>query len=105
MNNLIPQGRLAQTLSRIKLIIFDVDGVLTDGKLIYGHKGEEFKAFNARDGVGIKMLLESNVQIAIISGRDSLALRLRAKELGITLLYEGVENKVNALDQIKRLPI
>jgi 3-deoxy-D-manno-octulosonate 8-phosphate phosphatase (KDO 8-P phosphatase) len=80
----------------IKLAIFDVDGVLTDGGLRYGPTGEALKVFNTLDGHGLKMLAESGVQVAIISGRSSKALEMRAKDLGIRHLVMGVANKADA---------
>ncbi len=80
-------------IRQIKLAIFDVDGVLTDGSLIYGAAGEELKVFNTLDGHGIKMLQASGVEICIISGRQTLALARRSKDLGITHLHQAVADK------------
>lgn len=76
-------------LCGIKLVITDVDGVLTDGGLYYGPRGEELKRFNARDGLGIKLLQKAGVQVAVLSGRDCPALRTRLKDLGIDLFRLG----------------
>jgi 3-deoxy-D-manno-octulosonate 8-phosphate phosphatase (KDO 8-P phosphatase) len=84
---------LAERITPIKLAIFDVDGVLTDGSLIYGANGEELKVFNTLDGHGIKMLQASGVAIGIISGRQTQALARRSKDLGIEILYQGVADK------------
>jgi 3-deoxy-D-manno-octulosonate 8-phosphate phosphatase (KDO 8-P phosphatase) len=81
---------------RIKLAIFDVDGVLTDGSLYLTDGGEEIKAFNSLDGHGMRMLRESGVELAIITGRTSRSVELRAKNLGIDLLYQGVDDKAQA---------
>ncbi|HEX4857662.1 MAG TPA: HAD family hydrolase [Usitatibacteraceae bacterium] len=78
---------------RIRLAIFDVDGVLTDGRLYYGPDGEVFKAFNSLDGHGIKMLIDSGIEVAIISGRSGAALERRAADLGIRRLHTGVSDK------------
>lgn len=80
----------------IQLLIFDVDGVLTDGSLYLGDDGQEYKAFNSLDGHGIKMLRKSGVEIAIITGRTSNVVAHRAKNLGIPHLYQGVEDKLTA---------
>lgn len=89
---------------QIRLAAFDVDGVLTDGSLYYTDAGEEFKAFNAQDGHGIKMLQESGVGIAIITSRTSKVVENRARNLGIAHLYQGVENKRDAMEALlKRL--
>jgi len=78
---------------RVKLMIFDVDGVLTDGSLWYGPRGEEIKAFHALDGHGVKMLGESGVRLALLTGRKSVAVAARARELGIEHVLQGVEDK------------
>ncbi|AWX13199.1 3-deoxy-D-manno-octulosonate 8-phosphate phosphatase [Mergibacter septicus] len=97
-------------LSKIKLVITDVDGVLTDGSLYYGaddsvaNAGVEIlKVFNARDGLGTKMLLNNGVQVAILSGRDSKVLRKRIADLGISLFSLGKLDKQTAcLDLIEQ---
>ena len=85
---------------RIRLAIFDVDGVLTDGTLYYGSAGEEVKAFNVRDGHGMRMLQGSGVTLAIITSRSSRAVELRARDLGIGLVYQGVSEKTAAFDEL-----
>ncbi len=84
----------------VRLAAFDVDGVLTDGALYYTDAGEEFKAFNVQDGHGIKMLQESGVAIAIITSRTSKLVTNRARNLGIDHLYQGVENKLDAMNAL-----
>ncbi len=91
---------LVERIRNIKLAVFDVDGVLTDGRLHYGPNGEELKVFNALDGHGMKMLQESGVALAIISGRESKALERRAKDLRIAQLFMGVENKLNTFESL-----
>lgn len=81
---------------RVRLMIFDVDGVLTDGKLWYGPEGEAMKAFHTLDGHGIKMLAASGVASAILSGRRSQAVTKRAAELGIVHVLQGIEDKLGA---------
>ena len=78
---------------RIRLMIFDVDGVLTDGRLWYGPGGEELKAFHSFDGHGLKMLAASGVPCALLSGRRSAAVSARAAELGIAHVLQGIEEK------------
>jgi len=89
----------------IRLIAFDVDGVMTDGGLFFSDSGEEFKRFNSLDGHGLKMLRASGVEAAIITGRTSRCVEARAKNLGIAHVFQGVENKlesmVNLLDKLK----
>ena len=84
----------------LKLMIFDVDGVLTDGTLYLGDSGEEIKAFNTLDGHGLKMLRESGVAVAILTARRSRVVELRAKELGIELLRQGAQDKRAAFDEM-----
>lgn len=79
---------------RIRLVVLDVDGVLTDGSLYITDSGEEFKAFHTQDGHGMKMLKASGVELAIISGRTSRSVELRAQNLGVGLLYQGVDDKL-----------
>lgn len=81
-------------------MIFDVDGVLTDGTLLYGPQGEELKAFSAHDGHGIKMLAASGVACALLSGRRSAAVAARAAELGIKTVFQGVEDKLEIFQQL-----
>jgi 3-deoxy-D-manno-octulosonate 8-phosphate phosphatase (KDO 8-P phosphatase) len=87
---------------RVKLIIFDVDGILTDGSLYYGNDGEEYKAFNSRDGHGIKMLRQSGVEAAIITGRTSQVVLHRARNLGIERIVQGSEDKLASFEQLLR---
>jgi len=79
---------------RIKLLIFDVDGVLTDGSLFYGDDGQEYKAFNSRDGHGIKMLRQTGVDAAILTGRTSQVVLHRARNLGISRIIQGSHDKL-----------
>lgn len=84
----------------LQLMGFDVDGVLTDGTLWFSAQGEEMKGFNTLDGHGLKMLADSGILLAIITGRRSRAVELRAANLGITLLLQGIENKHQAMQQL-----
>jgi len=84
----------------VRLAIFDVDGVLTDGTLWIGPEGETFKAFNILDGHGLKMLQSAGVATAILSGRDSLAVTRRARELSIGHVVQGADDKLAAFDQL-----
>ena len=87
-------------IAPIKLAVFDVDGVLTDGSLVYGANGEEVKIFNTLDGHGLKMLQASGVVLAIISGRQSQALARRSSDLAITHLMMGVDDKRVAFEKL-----
>jgi len=84
----------------IKLIVLDVDGCLTDGKIIYNNEGLESKQFNVKDGLGITSWLKLGNHVAIITGRDSRIVANRAKELGIKHLYQGVKNKKARLEEL-----
>lgn len=88
-------------LSKIKLLALDVDGVLTDGAINMGENGELFKAFNAKDGLGISCALRNGLAIAIITGRKSPIIYNRANELGIKLLSEGVKDKYTELVRLQ----
>ncbi len=98
-NSTIPADILAKARN-LKLLILDVDGVLTDGKLFFDQDGNEYKCFHARDGHGIKLLRQTGVEIAVISGRKSKTVELRMKNLGIELIYQGHEHKVGAFNEI-----
>ena len=78
---------------RVQLMVFDVDGVLTDGRLWYGPRGEELKVFHSLDGHGLKMLAQSGIPAALLSGRSSPAVALRAAELGIEHVLQGAQDK------------
>lgn len=87
-------------LKRIKLLLLDVDGVLTDGSIVYDDKGVETKAFNTKDGLGIRMLIEAGVQVGIVTGRTSKALHHRCNNLGISLIFDRVRDKPDVLGRI-----
>ena len=84
-------------ISQVRLVVLDVDGVMTDGRLYFDANGEALKVFNVRDGHGIKSLLQAGITVAIISGRRSSALQRRAAELGIERVHEGVDDKGAAI--------
>lgn len=98
MLNLSPEQQ--QKIKRLKLLILDVDGVLTDGRLFFDDNGKEYKCFHARDGHGIKLLRQSGVNVAVISGRKSNSVALRMQSLGVELVYQGHENKRAAFAEI-----
>lgn len=85
---------------QIRLLLLDVDGVMTDGKLYYGNQGEELKAFNIQDGLGIKLLQRGGIEVGIITGRRSDLLTRRAEELGIQKIIQGREDKLTALNEL-----
>ena len=87
---------------KIKTLILDVDGVLTDGHILINDRGEEFKSFHVRDGQGLRLLMHAGIEVIIISGRKSDAVSHRAKELGIREVYQGVKDKGALLKQLKK---
>lgn len=91
---------LEDRAKKIKLIILDVDGVMTDGSFMIGDDGQQYKAFYTKDGQGISMLQRSGVATAIITGRTSEVVAHRAKELNITHVYQGQKNKREAFDEL-----
>ncbi|MEL6468897.1 MAG: HAD-IIIA family hydrolase [Cyanobacteria bacterium J06623_4] len=91
---------IQQKLASIKLLVLDVDGTLTDGGLYYTDSGEELKKFNVKDGQGIKLLMRSEVAVAIITASTSKATRHRAKKLGIEHVFVGVEDKLTQLKML-----
>lgn len=88
------------TLRHIRLLILDVDGVLTNGDLLFDHQGHEYKTFNSLDGHGIRMLLECDIKVAIITGRQSDSLQHRMRDLGVSHIFQGYSNKCLAFAQL-----
>jgi 3-deoxy-D-manno-octulosonate 8-phosphate phosphatase (KDO 8-P phosphatase) len=95
----LPADILARA-AKIRLVVFDVDGTLTDGRLWYGEDGHETKVFHVHDGLGLKRLLANGVQVAIMSARISHPVALRAEELDIAHVYQGQSDKRACLDQL-----
>jgi len=93
---------LDKKAKKIKLLLLDVDGVLTDGSIIYGEADQEFKLFNVKDGLGIKLAQAARIQIGIITGRTSEVVKKRADELNIEILHQGQKDKLEAYEQIKK---
>ena len=91
---------IVEKAKKLKLLILDVDGVLTDGKLFFDNSGNEYKSFHARDGHGIKLLRQTGVEVAVISGRKSSSVALRMKSLGIEHVYQGHEDKRAAFNEL-----
>ena len=89
-----------QKLKPIKLLILDVDGVLTDGKIIYTDSGEEIKRFDAKDGHGLKLLMRSGIEVALLTGRKSKAIVHRARDLGIEQVYQKAIDKIAVYSKI-----
>ena len=89
-------------LKRTKLLLLDVDGVLTDGSIIYSDSGAETKVFNVKDGLGIKLLMKAGVQVGIVTNRTSKTLNHRCNNLGISLIFDGVRDKASVLELISK---
>lgn len=91
---------LAARAQDIRLLVLDVDGVLTDGRLHFSSRGEEHKSFHVRDGSGIVQLLRTGVQVAVVSGRQSRAVEHRMTELGVSWVRQGIQEKLGALREL-----
>jgi 3-deoxy-D-manno-octulosonate 8-phosphate phosphatase (KDO 8-P phosphatase) len=91
---------MPDSLASIKLLLLDVDGVLTTGEVTYADSGEEIKAFSVKDGLGIRMAIENGIQVGIVTGRSSGALAHRCRNLGIDLLFDNVRDKAGKLAEL-----
>ncbi|MBE9564714.1 MAG: 3-deoxy-manno-octulosonate-8-phosphatase KdsC [Proteobacteria bacterium] len=91
---------IKEKAKNIELVIFDIDGVMTDGSLFFDNNGDEYKAFNSLDGHGLRMLQECGVRVAVITGRKSELVKHRMSDLGVTLLYQGYRDKIPAFDSL-----
>ena len=92
---------MATPLSDIRLLLLDVDGILTRGEIIYNDRGEETKQFSVKDGLGIRLLMDAGIPVGIVTGRASDALRHRLKNLGIDLVFDGVKDKALVVSTIE----
>ena len=102
-NKVLPETFSQEVLNRakvIKLVVFDVDGVMTDGGLTIGDDGQEYKTFNSQDGLGMKLLKASGVQLAIITGRTSNIVKQRSDSIGIAHFYQGVDDKLAVFNEL-----
>lgn len=94
------EEKLIERLRAVRMMAFDVDGVLTDGQLWYGPQGEIFKGFHALDGHGLRLLKECGIAVALITGRESDIVTRRASELGIAVVHQNVRDKLGCLKEI-----
>jgi 3-deoxy-D-manno-octulosonate 8-phosphate phosphatase (KDO 8-P phosphatase) len=92
--------KLRSKAAKVRLLVLDVDGVMTDGRIIMDHEGKEIKAFDVRDGHGIKLLRQAGIEVAVLTGRNSPVVQKRADDLGIPWVRQGVHNKVAAYEEI-----
>jgi len=90
-------------LEKVKILLLDVDGVMTDGSIIYNDSGDEIKAFCVKDGLGIRLLMNAGIKIGVVTGRSSEALRHRCKNLHIEYIFDGVLNKAEILNKITEM--
>lgn len=95
-------GPYLRALRRAKLLVLDVDGVLTEGRLHYGPRGEQTKVFHVRDGHGLKEVARAGITVAIISGRKSAAVARRARDLGIRIVFQGVDDKLSVFRKLAK---
>jgi 3-deoxy-D-manno-octulosonate 8-phosphate phosphatase (KDO 8-P phosphatase) len=91
---------MSSSLEHVALLVLDVDGVLTDGKITYTDSGEQIKSFLSRDGLGLRLLMDAGIQVGIITGRTSGALAHRCRNLGIDLVFDGIRDKADAMAQM-----
>ncbi|MDY7033541.1 MAG: HAD-IIIA family hydrolase [Thermodesulfobacteriota bacterium] len=94
------EENIVEKAKDIRLLLLDADGVLTDGKILYDDTGRELKRFDIRDGHGIKLLMRAGIEVGIITGRESKALEFRARELGISILYQKIYDKMKVYKEI-----
>jgi 3-deoxy-D-manno-octulosonate 8-phosphate phosphatase (KDO 8-P phosphatase) len=87
---------------QVRLLIVDIDGVLTDGGLQFDNRGEEYKTFNSLDGHGIRMMLENGIEVAVITGRKSEIVEHRMRDLGVRQIYQGYRDKLPAFEKLLR---
>jgi len=91
---------LVEKASRVRMLVLDVDGVLTDGRLYFDNQGNELKTFSTRDGLGMRALLTQGIGLALITGRQSRIVEQRAAQLGVTHVYQGRTDKLNAFNEL-----
>lgn len=92
--------KLTNRILPVKMLLLDVDGVLTRGNIVYTEQAEEIKMFSVKDGLGIRLLMDAGIKVGIITGRQSKALQARCSNLGITMVYDGVRDKEETLPQV-----
>jgi 3-deoxy-D-manno-octulosonate 8-phosphate phosphatase (KDO 8-P phosphatase) len=93
-------SKLQNKLKRIQLLLLDVDGVLTRGDIVYDDNGQETKVFNVKDGLGLRLIADAGIKIGVVTGRSSMALKHRCKNIGIEHIFEGVTDKAALLSRI-----
>lgn len=96
----LSKSTLVQRIRKIRVLVLDVDGVLTDGRIILDDRGREVKFFDVRDGHGLKMLMRTGIEVAVLTGRRSRVVEHRARELGITEVHQGALNKLEVFEAL-----
>jgi len=91
---------LLRKAKKIRLLLLDVDGILTDGRILYNEKGQEIKWFHVQDGQGIRWLLREGIEVGFLSGRSSRAVEMRAEELGVSFLFQGIKDKTKIFEKL-----
>lgn len=95
-----PLEVILQKARKIRLLLLDVDGILTDGRILYNEMGQEIKCFHVQDGQGIRWLLKAGIEVGFLSGRTSPAVAVRARELEIPLLFQGIHDKIIVFNEL-----
>ncbi|PIU42021.1 MAG: hypothetical protein COS99_02205 [Candidatus Omnitrophica bacterium CG07_land_8_20_14_0_80_42_15] len=93
-------ARIIERAKKIKLLITDVDGILTDGRIVYGNYGDELKFFDVQDGLGLALLKRADIKVAIITAKKSKVVKMRARELGISALYQNCRDKLKVFNKL-----
>jgi 3-deoxy-D-manno-octulosonate 8-phosphate phosphatase (KDO 8-P phosphatase) len=99
-SNSKPMEIILQKARKIRLLLLDVDGVLTDGRILFDEDGREIKIFHVQDGQGIRWLQKEGIEVGFLSGRSSRSVEMRAKELGISFLFQGIKDKIKIYERI-----
>ena len=100
-NRVMMESEMEKRLQKVTLVAMDVDGVLTDGRIVFGTQGMEFKFFNVRDGHGIVLLHRAGIRTVFITGRQSELVERRAKELGVSMVYQDIRDKLDTYNHLK----
>ena len=96
------QQDIIEKAKKIKLLVLDVDGVMTDGKIYYGNYGDEIKAFDVKDGLGVALLRRARIPTILITAKKSRIVRVRARDMGVKKIYESADHKLRIFDKVLR---
>lgn len=95
-------NKIYEMFKNVKMLLLDVDGIMTDGTITYTNSGDELKSFSVKDGLGIRLLIDSGIPVGIITARESEIVKRRSKELGITHVFQNMKNKISAFEKIQK---